>query len=279
MIGASIGARVGMMAGKAAFRRIAGNVLRQIPGLGEFGYSVFQQKRQWDREDTAYSRAIQDMRSAGVNPQLFQGSAAPTNQGFRATSPAEKAMQRAQMQSALASVGKVRAETANIAAQARGQNIMNYVAGQTMQANIKKQEAESLIVQYMHQANSAHRRLMTGDKVAIEGNAYDANAIIRLFNARYNQLNTQMKSVADGLLRTFYREVKEGNVENPMLMEAAIKATTLEVLKKESKHFLLKVMSGIGSSVLGAAAGSLLAPGGLLAPGANVPGSTWNYVP
>ena len=119
-----VGARVGMMAGKARLRRIAGNAIRAIPGIGEFAYNVFQQKKTWDREDTAYSRAIEDMRNAGVNPQLFTGSAAPTGQSFRPASPVEKSMQIAQMQAARAGIAKVRSEAA-----------LNYQKGLTEQVS------------------------------------------------------------------------------------------------------------------------------------------------
>lgn len=99
-----------------------------LAGLGmgavEAGVSIWQQKKTWEREDEAYSRAIGDMRRAGVNPQLYQGAAAPTSQPFRVTSPMQKSLEFAQLGQALAGGAKMKAEAKLMKEKARTEAVL-----------------------------------------------------------------------------------------------------------------------------------------------------------
>lgn len=229
-----------------------------LSGLGETAYSIWQQKKTWEREDTAYSRAIADMRKAGVSPVLFSGKAAATGAPFRAGSPVEKSMMMAQMAGAMAQVNKTKEETKSIA-------LSNKLAGLTLQDHVRQTRFQSLMTEAQATANRMIRIIKNEGRIIISGNAYDADAVGRLYGTFMSSMDANMKKVAMNLTEDFRdwilssEEWKDYAGKNPQILDAIAKAGTVEIIKKTNKHFLIALYGHLAKDVGGSIMRAIMA--------------------
>lgn len=79
------------------------NIETQINGSSIYDWLEQQQKKEWEREDSAYTRMVADMQRAGINPNLYNAtpmqSSSITNAGTSAYSAdLEKAVKELELQ-------------------------------------------------------------------------------------------------------------------------------------------------------------------------------------
>lgn len=196
----------------STFANVAGGLFsnrkkdKQQDKQNAFNAAEAQKQRNWEERmsNTAYSRAVEDMKNAGLNPNLAAGSPAATPSGAAATSSGLSEL------SDFSGIGSSWANTALTSQNLDAQNA-------NIKANTAKTLAETRYVDANKKAEIANIQADTIKKNAETDNARATNAQIKeqvkqlkIDNISRDELNkTQIM-----LNKTNNREVKERIVTN-----------------------------------------------------------------
>lgn len=105
---------------------IGGSVLDTGLSIYDRWYNRQLQKKQWEREDSAVQRRINDLRAAGLSPTLAAGSAAASSSPIPVPSLKGPDIQGIMgIVSAMRDISKTKAETDRIVEDTRGQKMAN----------------------------------------------------------------------------------------------------------------------------------------------------------
>lgn len=133
------------------------DVVGDIIGIGaDVSNSIFQwqnydyqrrmQRKAWEREDTAVSRRVADLRAAGLSPTLAAGSAAASSAASILRPPQvnlENTLAALNMRAVKAQISKTEADTRLTEAQAEGQGVANRYAKYMNPLKFEAQQLEN----------------------------------------------------------------------------------------------------------------------------------------
>ncbi len=147
-------------------------------------YQKETQKKVWDREDTAVSRRMADMKSAGINPNLAAGSAAASSgpvamkAPFRDTGPTERSGAVAgQMVDRFANIAQTMAQTDYLNTQKEYQKVKNEIQSKTKNYQIAS---------YRYGSQSAQAKAEY-DQATLQTNINRANSELKTINENRRQ--------------------------------------------------------------------------------------------
>ncbi len=211
-------------------------------------YQKETQRKVWDREDTAVSRRMADMKSAGINPNLAAGSAAASSgpvamkAPFRDTGPTERSGAVAgQMVDRFANIAQTMAQTDYLNTQKEYQKVKNEIQSKTK---------DYQIASYRYGSQSAQAKAKY-DQATLQTNINRAISELKTINENRRQ---SIKEFGPKLQETIIKNKisrKELNyLRRTITARISGTQTSVKLQKQELKKMreLLKPLVGIEES-------------------------------